>query len=157
MSKHEEYRDIKRIIYKPLKDFAAQYFSIIAALFVTNIYEKTIFDIFGNNMWVQIPLVILIAGAALVMCFVLLKMPFIYYIGWVLVKIVLLSVLKLLAIEFFMVFAYLILNVPGVLDQVGTGGIIIIGMMMCIFSVFGINIFEMRFDDSYYNGKRYKK
>lgn len=94
--------------------------------------------------------VILGIGAPLILIIVLffiVGVPVLTYFAWVLLRVVISSSLKFIAIELFLMNAYYLLNIPGMMQETGTIVIATAGMIMCVGAVCGTLFIDKKADE----------
>ena len=137
VGKHEKYNNIKSVFYAPVKIIAVYYFSALGATVGVNILKNLLQRVFPNGTFLNIFVVLVIIAAVIVISFLVMGIPIIFYCGWVIGKIIFPTVVKLVCMEYIVVFLYYLLNLPGMLEQTGTIVIMLIGIGCCIGRIFG--------------------
>lgn len=94
--------------------------------------------------------VILGIGAPLlliVLLFFVVGVPFLTFLGWLLIRVGISSSLKFITIELFLMNAYFLLNIPGVMEETGAIVLTIAGMIMCIGAACGTAFLDNKADE----------
>lgn len=156
IGKHEKYREIKLSVRgcfaKLLVNVAS---AALTALAMEYLYNQLGNALAGYEVWVKC-----IWGAGLVgilvILFLFLQAPLWAFCIWLVGKIIFPSVIKILCVEFLVIFLYYFLNIPGMFEQTGTMAIMIIGILCCIGSVFGIEMYESKWDSEWESSRNAK-
>lgn len=122
--------------------------AIFTCLIMEVVYSKVQGFLAGYAIWFKALLSVGFIGL-LVVLFLFLKAPFHWFCVWLVGKIIFPTVVKILAVLFAVISLYYLLNIPGMFDQVGTIVILLFGIGCCIGSVFGVELFESKFDDQW--------
>ena len=85
--------------------------------------------------------------AMLVILFFVIHTGILMFFLWVLVRVLISSSVKFLAIEIFLMYVYYFLNIPGIFEQTGSIIIMIIGILCCLGAVCGSVVVDNRIDD----------
>ena len=151
----EEKSGLKAGVTRVMMKIAGLFFSALLTGLVRLFLLEWLYENIHVNRIIMTIMSVGIAGAALAVLFFVVGVPIVVYVLWVLGKIVFASTVKLLATEFFLIFMYYIMNIPGVFEQTGTLILMIVGILACIGAVTGTEIFENKMD-SYVDDHRGK-
>lgn len=83
----------------------------------------------------------------LVILFFVIHTGILTFLLWVLVRVLISSSVKFLAIEIFLMYIYYFLNIPGIFEQTGSMVIMIIGIVCCLGAVCGSVVVDNKIDD----------
>ena len=142
VGKHELYSSFKKIFLFPVSIFIKYFLSALITAMITGFVMDFLQDWIASQTVLSILLFIVLTVLLLTAGFFLMADSLVQYVLWVLVNVIGASVLRLVAIEALIVYAYFILNVPGAFEGVGTIIIAVIGIVVCIGSMFGTEFFE---------------
>ena len=142
VGRHELYSSFKKIFLFPVSIFIKYFLSALITTMITSFVMDFLKDWMASQTILSIVLFIVVTLLLLAAGFFLMGDNLVQYVMWVLVNVIGASVLRLVAIEALVVYAYFILNVPGAFDGVGSVVIAIIGIVICIGSMFGTEFFE---------------
>jgi hypothetical protein len=85
--------------------------------------------------------------------FFLFRQPVMLFLLWLFGKFIIPTVLKIITVEFLAIWVFLILNIPGMMEDVGTLVLMVIGIGLCMGSLFGISVYDDKIDDYWKPGK----
>lgn len=142
VGRHELYSTFKKVFLFPVSIFVKYFLSALITTLITGCAMDFLKDWIASQTILSTLLFIIITLLLLAAGFLLMGDNLVQYVLWVMVNVIGASVLRLVAIEALVVYAYYILNVPGMFDGVGTIVIMVIGIFICIGSMFGTEFFE---------------
>ena len=142
VGKHEYYADIKKIFLKPISIFLKYFLSALITAYITTMVINKILSLLGGKPILSVIIFFVLAALLVMAGFFLMADSLVQYVRWVVVNVILGSVLRLVAIEIFIVYVYFLLNVPGMLEGIGSIIVMIIGIMACVGVMFGTEFFE---------------
>ncbi len=156
IAKREQCSDFRRAATAPLKMISIPILTAIATAFIMEMVYKKLINFFSDySLGIRILLAV-ITAFLLIGGFFIMKMLVWEYCLWVLLTIIVPGVIKILAVEFMVIFLYYLLNIPGMLEQVGSISVILVGMLCCVCSLIGAGFFEDRIGKQFgSSGKRY--
>lgn len=145
--RRENISTFKRIIRAPFEKFAAIFFTAVFTSVLVELLIRYVFQLFQSHRVFLNILITIIIIAVLVLGYFVVGLSAVAYALWVLGVAIFPSIVNLIAVEFIIVFAYYLLNIPGMLEQVGSMSIMIIGIICCIGAMFGADFFSDRCRD----------
>lgn len=147
IGKHEYKRSLKEIVYTPVKIIGKYFFSALITAFLATGFEKYIIALMKNNQIIINGTIFVLLLVILVMVYKIMGFSIGLYLLWMLATIIFPAVMKLLSMEILIVHLHFLLNVPGMLDQTGSSVIAIIGIVLCISCIGGVDIFGDKADN----------
>lgn len=146
IGKHEKASGFSRVFAVPLEWIAGNFLSaVITGLLVgyvsdcvRQVWNLSVFWMAGVSLLILVPL--------LLIAFLVLGKTVAEFAVMMAAGIILPSVVKLIAVEFVIVFLYLFLNIPGVFTEAGTLVIMLIGIFCCLGSIVGAELLGSKFD-----------
>lgn len=153
VGKREKNPFLIELIAHPLKTVASAFFSALFTCFVIELLNPYIEGIFNLSNWLALGVSTVTFVLFMCLAFFLLGKPFAEFMSYIAGAVIFSSVVKLISMEFIIVFLYYLLNVPEIFDSVGTLVILVIGISCCIGSIAGA---EMLGKDELYKVKKSK-
>lgn len=157
IGKHEKFDNIKSVIYTPVKIIAVYYFSALGAMLGVVFLKDLLQRVFPGGTVLNIVIIIAIIVVLVLISFGFLGISIVAYCGWILGKIIFPTVVKLICMEYIVVFLYYLLNVPGIFEQTGTLVIMLIGIGCCIGAIFGANAVGNKTENLIWGGGKHAK
>lgn len=154
IGKHSYHRDIKEAIDRMIVAFLSSILTaIITSLFMEYVYLSLMNWASSFIPWIQYLVSLLSVSVVLVIAFFLFKQTVGVFFLWILTKFIIPTALKILTVEFMVIFLYLLLNLPNMMENVATLVILCIGILCCVGSVFGISVYDHKIDNYWKPGK----
>lgn len=142
VGKHEYYADIKKLFLKPISIFLKYFLSALITAYATTMVINKILSLLNGQPILSVITFFVLVALLVVAGFFLMADSLVQYVKWAVVNVILGSVLRLVAIECFIVYVYFLLNVPGMFEGIGSIIVMMIGISICIAVMFGTEFFE---------------
>ncbi len=136
VGRREKNSFIIELIAHPMRATASAFFSALFTCFVVELINPYIGQFFNQSKLLVLGVSTVTIIGLICLAFFFLRKPMVEFALYMF-GVIFSSVVKLVAMEFIIVLLYYLLNIPGVLDNVGTLVIIVIGLACCVGSIFG--------------------
>lgn len=147
VGKHEKISSFSLLLRAPVVGIASTFFSVVITTLLIESVNAYLNQVLSVSKYLVAGLSTLMLVLVILVAFIMLGKTLMQFLLQLVVGIVLPATVKLVAVEFIVVFLYVMLNVPGALDAAGTIVIMVTGILFCLGSIVGAEFLGSKFDD----------
>lgn len=146
IGKHEKISDFSRWFSRPLKWIASNFLSAVITGLLVGYVSDCLQQVWNLSTFWMAGVSLLVLVPVMFLAFLFLGKTVTEFVVQMAVGVIFASVVKLVAVEFIIVFLYMFLNIPGVFTEAGTLVIMLIGILCCLGSIVGAELLGSKFD-----------
>ena len=148
IGRHERFSPFEKIFKGFIWWIARNVISIGITIAISGFINQFLYSFIGENLFLKFGINTITIVLFVVIAYFVMKLALTNFMV-ISLGLIISTLVKLIAIEFFTVYAYVILNHPEVFESVSQLSIMIVGVVACIGAVIGNIFFERKIESEY--------